>query len=341
LRFKREQREDANIRDYPPDLVVLKNRSLIISLVALTITAVTSVVFLVLFIVAEGQVGALKKKASNLQTDLSQTRNSRAFEGQNAPGVPERQGFISLLDGSKDDIAILPPNTYQGQKDLTLVVYLHGMGSTYMEPFLTPKDKPVSQALCEHNPALIIASVNYRGQSSWGNDAAVADINQNVRELMNRFPISKIVIMGASMGGCSALAYSYLAADDIKAKMVGVVAAEPAGDLALLYDKTRSEIVKNGMVGAFGGPPQFQPQGYSTRSLLHNTDKIAPNLRFAIISAKQDAVIPPEFQQAIMNSLQDKKISCQLIEVDEKHGMPPGSAFVSGLDYVILGNGLR
>jgi acetyl esterase/lipase len=319
----------------------LKNRSLIISLGFLAVTAVTAVVFLILFLVSQGQIGALKKKATGLQTDLSQSRNAQAFEGQRAPGVPEQVGFISVLDGNKDNMAVLPPNSLQGQKDLTLVVYLHGMGSTFMEPFLTPKDKPVSQALTEHNPALVIASLNYRGQSAWANDVAVADINQNIREIVNRFPISKIVIMGTSMGGCSALAYSYLAADDIKAKMTGVVAAEPAGDLALLYDKTKSQIVKSGLIGAFGGSPQLQPQGYTSRSILNNTDKIAPGLRFAIISAKQDSVIPPDFQQAIMNSLKDKKLSCQLIEVDEKHGVPPASAFVSGLDYVILGNSLN
>ncbi len=149
-----------------------------------------------------------------------------------------------MLDGNKDDFAVLPPNSLQGQKDLTLVVYLHGMGSTYMEPFLTPKDKPISQALLEHNPTMVVASLNYRGQSAWANDVAVADIDQNIRELVNRFPISKIVIMGTSMGGCSALAYSYLAADDIKAKMIGVVAAEPAGDLALLFEKPNRGLSK-------------------------------------------------------------------------------------------------
>jgi acetyl esterase/lipase len=319
----------------------LNSRLLPISLVLSAVTTISTVVFLILFLVANGQVGALKKKATALQADLSLTRNSRAFEGQNAPGVPERLGFISVLDGNKDDFAVLPPNSLQGQKDLTLVVYLHGMGSTYMEPFLTPKDKPISQALLEHNPTMVIASLNYRGQSAWANDVAVADIDQNIRELVNRFPISKIVIMGTSMGGCSALAYSYLAADDIKAKMIGVVAAEPAGDLALLFEKTKSGIVKNGLTGAFGGPPQLQPQGYSSRSILQNTDKIAPNLRFAIISAKQDSVIPPSFQQAIINSLKDKKLSCQLIEVDEQHGVPAATSFVSALDYVILGNSLK
>ena len=187
----------------------------------------------------------------------------------------------------------------------------------------------------------MIASLSCRGPSAWANDNAVADINQNIHELLYRYPISKIVIMGTSMGGCSALAYSYLAADDIKAKMIGVVAAEPAGDLALLYDKTHSQIVKSGLIGAFGGDPQLQSQGYYSRSILNNTAKIAPNMRFAIVSAKQDSVIPPQFQEAIMNSLKDNKISCTLIEVDEKHGMPPASVFVTGLDFVVLGNSIQ
>jgi acetyl esterase/lipase len=319
----------------------LNNRPLIISLIGLAVTSIATIVFLILFLVANGKVGGLSKQANSLRSELSQTRNTRAFEGERAPGVPERLGFISLLDGNKDDMAVLPPNSLQGQKDLTLVVYLHGMGSTYMEPFLTPKDMPVSQALAAHNSALVIASLNYRGQSAWANAVAVADIDQNIRELINRFPISKIVIMGTSMGGCSSLAYSYLAADDIKAKMIGVVAAEPAGDLALLYKKTHSGIVRNGLIGAFGGAPELMSDGYSSRSILHNIDKVPTNLRFAVISAKQDSVIPADFQRAIINALQDKKISCEMIEVDEKHGVPPASSFVSGLDYVVMGNSLR
>jgi acetyl esterase/lipase len=319
----------------------LKNRPFIIALIALAITTTTAVVFLILFLVANGQVGALKKKATSLQSDLSQTRNTNAFAEVRGMWVPERLEFISLLDGNKDNIAVLPPNSLQGQKDLTLVVYLHGMGSGFMEPFLTPKDKPVSQALAEHNSALVIASLNYRGQSAWANAAAVSDIDQNIHELLNRFPITKVVIMGTSMGGCSSLAYSYLAADDIKAKMIGVVAAEPAGDLALLYKKTHSGIVKNGLIGAFGGPPELMGENYSSRSILHNMEKVPTNLRFAIISAKQDSVIPADFQRAIINALQDKKISCELIEVDEKHGVPAAASFVSALDYVVLGNGLK
>jgi len=276
-----------------------------------------------------------------LQAQVSKTRNDQAFSEERLPGVPERHAFISHLDGTHDDMAILPPQAFQGQKDLTLVVYLHGMGSGYMEPFLAPKDKTIGQALAEHNPALVIASLSYRGQSAWGNDVAVADINQNIHELLDRYPISKIVIMGTSMGACSALSYSYLAPEDIKSKIIGVVAAEPAGDLTLLYDKTKSQIVKSGMIGAFGGPPNMQPQPYISRSLLNNTDKIPPSLRFAIISAKQDGVIKPDFQQAIINALQDKKIGCQLIEVDEQHGIPQASTYVRGLDYVVLGNAIK
>ena len=60
-----------------------------------------------------------------------------------------------------------------------------------------------------------------------------------------------------------------------------------------------------------------------------------------IETALLPSVIPPQFQEAIMNSLKDNKISCTLIEVDEKHGMPPASVFVTGLDFVVLGNSIQ
>jgi acetyl esterase/lipase len=319
----------------------LKNRTLTFFIIGLSLTAITAVTFLVLFIVAQSQVGSLRKKTTNLQSQLSQARSAQVFDGSLSPGVPEKQVFISQLDGTRDNIAILPPNSLPGQKDLTLVVYLHGMGSTYMEPFLTPKDATISQALTAQNPGIILASLNYRGQSAWANNEALADIDQNIHELLQRFPISKIVIMGTSMGGCSSLAYSYLAAEDIKAKMVGVVSAEPAGDLVLLYEKEHSQIVKNGMVGAFGGPPQLQPQGYISRSILKNMDKVPSHLRYAIISSTRDTVIPPSFQQAVVSSLEEKQIAAKLIEVDEEHGVPSAQAFVKGLNFVVLGNAAR
>jgi acetyl esterase/lipase len=133
--------------------------------------------------------------------------------------VEGKETFISKLDGAEDYYVYTPPAVKVHRAILSLFVYFHGMGSTALEPYLVPKDRTLAKLVCQQNPRASFLSPNYRGDSSWLNETAILDVNQNIRSVTNRYPAAKIVLIGTSMGGCSALAYSYLAPMRSKARL--------------------------------------------------------------------------------------------------------------------------
>ncbi len=243
--------------------------------------------------------------------------------------------FVSHFDGQEDSFAVLPPRSPKPPAGYDLVVYLHGMGSTFLEPFVTPESAPISKGLCDNHPDIIFASLNYRRAWSWGNDAAIADISQNIRELMQRFPVNRIVLIGTSMGGCTVLTYTALAPDDVKAKIIGAVSSEGAGDLARLFKETKNASIPQALINAFGGRPEAVPERYARQSFLSNIEQLRGQMRFAIISATRDAIVPPSFQKELVSVLEKRNLATRLIEVNGGHGVPPAEYYAQGLDFVL------
>lgn len=327
----------------------MKTRLLATFLVIALLVDVAGVVFFILFLTQTNKVQRLQKEKQTMASNIAALRwqqssagpnnvSSNASVGNGAVGsLPEKHAFIAKSDGVHDVYAVLPPMVTDGVRDLTLIVYLHGMGSTYMEPFVAPKEGPIAQSVQGKKPDIIFASPSYRATMSWANALALSDIDQNIHELMERYPVSKIVIMGTSMGGCSALAYSYLAADDIKAKIVGVVSCEGAGDWLKLFQKTPSNMVKSGLMIGLGNTAQAGAELYRERSINLNLDKVKAGTRFALISAEQDKVIPAFFQKELQEKLESASLPTKMISVPEKHGVPSSKYYLEGLDFVLEG----
>ena len=315
----------------------MKIKLLVFTLIIAVLFDIAGLVFFILFLNNEGKMRGMKKYRDNMSSQMQYLRNTQAYSGNTDAGAPQRVDFISQLDGKKDEYVVSAPGLADGMQDLTLFVYLHGMGSPPMEPYLVPKEKPIAAALLERYPHSAFASLNYRGNSSWLNDQAIADVNQNIRELLQRYPAKKIVLLGTSMGACSVLAYSYLAPEDISQLIAGVVACEGAGDLIKLYKETPSHIVKSGFVQAFGAPPDVNPLAYQKRSLLLNLDQVKSNRRYAILSATRDSVIPAKFQAALIQGLSERGIQSKLVEFPDQHGIPEATYYLQGTNFV-LGN---
>jgi len=316
----------------------MNNRALLSALVAIAlILAAATTVFFVLFLKQSSKVHKLQKERTVMQSNLSAQQTLKGSSGQTITSF-ETHSFISKLDGVLDSYTLAPPLLCDGSKELTLVVYLHGMRATSLEPFIEPKRAPIVTTLQGQHPALIVASCNYRPNCSWANGKALADIDQNIHELLARYPIAKIVLMGTSMGGCSSLAYSYMAAADIKEKISGVVSSEGSGNWVELFQKTPSHLVQGGMIEGLGATAEAAPDLYQERSIELNLRKVKPGMRFALISASEDTIIPPPMQKQLEEKLQAASFPTCLISVPEKHGVPPAQYYLQGLKFVLNEN---
>ncbi|HNM50444.1 MAG TPA: hypothetical protein PKN86_12095 [Candidatus Obscuribacter sp.] len=119
----------------------------------------------------------LKKQRDVLTSNIQQYRNTTAFGSDSDPNVPEKETFVSSFDGQQGFYALSPPFMPSKAEDATLIVYFHGMGSTYMEPYLVPKDKSIAQICRDQLRQGAFLSVDYRGKASWLNQAALADVD--------------------------------------------------------------------------------------------------------------------------------------------------------------------
>jgi pimeloyl-ACP methyl ester carboxylesterase len=319
----------------------LKNLILVCVLVSSILLNAAGIVFFILFLTEHAHYKSLRREKASLQRNLGMVASgTRIAEAVNSDQIA-RSIFVSHLDGQADTYAFQAPQLQASSLDYTLVVYLHGMGSSYLEPFVAhpTQTASIAQTLSSANPTLGIISSNYRN-ASWGNDAATSDIIQNIREVMQRFPFKRIVLMGTSMGGCVALNLAATAPEDIRSKLAGVVSMESAGDLITLWTHTKDKAIRPAILLALGGTPEQATAVYRKKSFLTNIDGLPHTARVFLVSARQDRVIPPELQKEVAQALVQHLFANRLVEIDGDHGAPPLEFYVKGLRYVLGDNNI-
>ena len=315
---------------------MLKKPSLVVTVLFISgLLNLVGIFFFVWFLQTANHLKHIKREKNVIAHNLALMRGQNRVNDVLASDNVIKCNFISHFDGQEDTFAVLPPRAPKPEAGYDLVVYLHGMGSTFLEPFVSPENQTIAKTICDSRPDLIFASLNYRRAWSWGNDAAISDISQNIRELLQRYPVNQIVIVGTSMGGCTSLTYTALAPEDVKAKIIGAVSSEGAGDLARLFKETKNASIPNALINAFGGRPEAVPDRYAKQSFLSNIGGLKGNMRFAIISATRDTIVPPAFQKELVDILEKRKNATRLFEFNGGHGVPPANYYLEGLDFVL------
>lgn len=317
------------------EVTALKSRILALLIICSVLLNIAGLVFFILFLNLRGSYKSVRRDKSIMERNLAVMRSQDVMSDALSSDRITRKNFVSHADGEMDYFAFQPPAFRQGATDYTLVLYLHGMGSNYMEPFVVPHDLTVAQALASKDPTLGILSCSYRKESSWGSDKAISDINQNVREILQQYPFKRIVVMGVSMGGSVALNYACVAPFDIKKKIVGVVSMESAGDLGQLYKVTTNQDIRTAMIMSLGGMPKQIPEIYKNKSFLSNSAQLNEGIKFYILSAKSDQVVPPQLQIQSVNVLKDAGYQVKFVEIDGNHHSPKASYYVEGLQFVL------
>lgn len=316
----------------------MKNQILIVLLVLSLLLNAAGIVFFILFLSEHGHYKSARKEKAQLERSLAVVQSAGVMNqiNQSAPGDPvQKQNFVSKVDGLIDSYAFQAPQFTPGATDYVLVVYLHGMGSNQMEPFVTPASQSMAAAITRENPKVGVLSVSYRKEASWGNDQAIEDLCQNIREVSQKYPFQSIVMMGTSMGACVSLNFAATAPQDIKEKITGVICVEGAGDLSQLFKETAADSVKQAMMIAYGGTPDQVLSTFHKKSFLYNIESLAPKVRVYVLSARNDKVVPPNLQRSIVEALRQKGIVNHFDEIDGPHEAPPPQYYSRGIKFVM------
>jgi len=236
--------------------------------------------------------------------------------------------FVSCIDGNLDCYAlcvgrsiaksgVANPSDASGD---TLFVYLHGLGGDYNEPFKSTdkSNSSIANAIAKEFPAASFLSLNYGSTPSWGSAAARIDITSNLQAAINELNIKKIILIGNTMGAATALTYAATAPLPIKEKITGIVAVSPCADLEDLYKQSTAAEVKTSLEAVFGAGSNTMPLAYEQNSLVECLPFLSPKIKFGIISATADAVIPFDLQKDVIRDLTNRDMLIKVIEIEGK-----------------------
>jgi pimeloyl-ACP methyl ester carboxylesterase len=222
-----------------------------------------------------------------------------------------------------------------GLRERYLLIYLHGLGGTYLEPYKAPAKRTFAAVTSEKFPTISLASCDYGRPIRWYKSSDMDDITLEIKRLGQKVQFDKIIMAGSSMGGSAALCYATAAPEEIRRKIVGIIAIYPAGDLVELYRTTRESVITFSLEKAFGGAPDRCAPLYLEASSLPRLANLAPSTKVYVISAQQDTVVPTALQNQLVASLERKNIPVHLEKLQCNHlKPPPPESFERALHFV-------
>ena len=237
--------------------------------------------------------------------------------------------FTSRFDGTTQTFLLVPPQE-SGKQAPPLVVYLHSLGNDPSEYLRLRTGTAHAENLAVYlsHRGVVAAAPAYRGDS-WGNDAALADISQIIRQVQSSYGQGPVIVSGFSMGATAALAYALLAPDDIPLR--GIVTALGASDLELLWDEGG---LRGSITQGLGVTPLEDAEAYDVRSAARHPEKIGPDVAVAILSAKSDTTIPPYQQTTLREKLEAHGTPLLFLTSEGGHS-PEGLHFRQAFDFVL------
>lgn len=259
------------------------------------------------------------------QPNMAGSRSLPAYQTKN---------FVSAIDGSEDTFALTCPSG-KNHGDLTLLVYLHGLGEDFNEPFNTPPGKSIASSLTREFPNMAILSPNYGKKPSWGTKLARTDISSNIAAVMQEHHVERIILAGSSMGACTALLYACTAPKDIKDKIVGIIAAYPASDLAELHKVSETPLVQSSLEAALSGKPSEAKMGYRQNSLESQLPFFPRYAKVSIISATENTVMPDKFAKEVARLLKNRDIQVKFIDIPGDLQAPPVESMVESAQFLL------
>jgi pimeloyl-ACP methyl ester carboxylesterase len=243
------------------------------------------------------------------------------------------------FDGGTHQLGFIRASKPSSSKDRTLVVYLHGLGQSYLEPFTCPVKYPFAMVVKERFPNLIFSSCEFGTAHVWCHDKDFSDITHSIDHLVRIFSPEKIIMAGSSMGGSAALTYAAIAPIEIRKKICGVLSIYPAGDFAKLHDITLEPVVKLALEKGFKGTPQTTRTRYLDSSVLSHLDTFPREAKVYVVSALKDTVSPTELQNELITALGADAISVQSETFNGTHMQtPPSECFARGLNFILSTN---
>lgn len=196
-------------------------------------------------------------------------------------GEPSDVEFTAEVDGSTQRYVQMLPPGFDPKTPHHLMVALHGHGSDRWQYATSEIDEVRGARDVAAGYAMIYICPDYRASTSWMGPKAEADTVQIIRDLKKKYKIDRVFVVGASMGGSSALTFAAL-----HPEMVDGVVSQNGTANHLEYCNFQDAIAES-----FGGTKQQVPLEYKKRSAEYWPEKLTMPVAFTV--GEKDTSVPP------------------------------------------------
>ena len=200
--------------------------------------------------------------------------------------------FTAKVDGSSQRYVETRPEGFDVASHVHLMIALHGHDADRWQYILDERDECRASRDAAARHKMLFVSPDYRAETSWMGPKAEADVIQIIEELRSKYKIGKVCIVGASMGGSSALTFAAL-----HPELVDGVCSQNAIANHMEYDNFQDAIADS-----FGGTKQDIPWEYKKRSAEYSPEKLIMPIAFTC--GGMDTIVPPDSVIRLANKLE-------------------------------------
>lgn len=197
-------------------------------------------------------------------------------------GPPQEISFTATFDGSKQLYLELLPQPFNPKVEHHVLIGLHGHSYDRRQFATEPRGECKAPRDLAAARNLIFVSPDYRAPTSWMGPAAEADLVQIINDLRKRHKVGKIILMGGSMGGTSAMIFTSLHPDLI----AGTVCLNATANLVEFRN------FEAAIATSYGGTREAKPEEYRKRSPELNPKSLTKPIAFTV--GGKDTAVPPD-----------------------------------------------
>jgi dipeptidyl aminopeptidase/acylaminoacyl peptidase len=237
--------------------------------------------------------------------DLSSKQSSATSNPSVALTSPREVSFRSLLDDSEQLYVELLPEAFDEKAEHHLLIALHGHGADRWQYATDPRDecRAARDVAALYN--MIYVSPDYRATTSWMGSAAEVDLLQIIQELRAKYEIGKVVLVGGSMGGSSALTFTALHPHLI----AGVCSQNP------MVNHLEFAGFQEAISESFGGSKRDIPKEYKRRSAEYWPERLT--MPVGVTTGGKDDIVPPDSALRLVHVLTEMGRPVFLIHREE------------------------
>ncbi len=196
--------------------------------------------------------------------------------------APRDLSFTADFDGTTQRYVQMLPEGYTPSQPVDILIALHGHGSDRWQFVTGAFDEARATRDVAASHGMIYISPDYRATTSWMGPAAEADMVQLIGMLKQEYNVGKVILVGGSMGGSSAMTFTAM-----HPELIDGVSARNGLANHVTYTNFQDAIS-----ASFGGTKQQVPEQYYNRSAEFFPGSFT--MPFTITAGGADTLVPAD-----------------------------------------------